>query len=139
MQKISGILPTNARIKSVDVKNSQASRPGAPNFGQRMGSTAADRLSLSEEATDRMMNESLSNYNPKEARHAKIAENMSKNFFDTRLDTKLREPNEESEVRTSGKDAIGRPLPVSSKERSEAKADAEDVGLDDIAAIDLYA
>ncbi|MBX3016688.1 MAG: hypothetical protein KF767_02270 [Bdellovibrionaceae bacterium] len=138
MQKISGILPSNARIKSVDVKNSQATRPGAPNFGQRMGTTAQDRLSLSEEATERMMNDSLSNYNPKEARHARIAEEMNKNFFDTRLNPRLRE-SEASEVRTSGKDSIGRPLHVSSKERAEAKAEIEELGLNDLSSIDLYA
>lgn len=141
MEKISGILPSNSRLKSVDLKNSQPSRPGAPNFGQRMGTTAGDRLSLSEEAAGRVMQETLAGYNPKEARHAKIAEQMNRNFFDTRVGPQLRD-GETTEVRTTSVDRIGRPVAVSSKERAEASAAESAIDFDagdDFSSLDVYA
>lgn len=36
MDKISGILPSNKRIESVDLKNSSPVRSGVPNFGQNV-------------------------------------------------------------------------------------------------------
>jgi hypothetical protein len=57
MEKISGILPASARVKSVDLKNSQPVRPGVPTFGRPEGWTAADRVSLSAVARERASQE----------------------------------------------------------------------------------
>lgn len=153
MEKISGILPSNSRLKSVDLKNSQPSRPGAPNFGQRMGSTSADRLSLSEEATERMMQETLAGYNPREARHAKIAEQMTRNFFETRLGPKLREDETTDAVSTGASTKATSAVdpksaaPNAIKDREVVRADLgsespralESASLDEDANLDLYA
>lgn len=42
VQKISGILPSSARINQVDQKSSPALRPGAPQFGQAELKTKAE-------------------------------------------------------------------------------------------------
>jgi hypothetical protein len=82
MEKISGILPKNPRVTSVDMENSQTVRPGAPNFGQRPGrSDIRDRVSVSGiKKTEDL--ESLKTYKaPKEQARAKIAEEMARKFF----------------------------------------------------------
>jgi hypothetical protein len=85
MDKLSGILPSNARIKSVDLKDAKPRRPGAPSLGVPMGTTSVkDRVNLN--AGIQNPAEDLLVYkNPKEMRHAKIAEETTKKFFETRL------------------------------------------------------
>ena len=84
MEKISSILPSNARIKSVDMKTSHAARPGAPAFGRMMGRTSSeDRVSFSD--MDSMSENLNAGYNPKEARQVKIAEDITNKFFENRL------------------------------------------------------
>lgn len=95
MEKLSSILPSNARIRSVDLKASQASRPGTPNFGQRIGTTAATQekidLGRAAELGRQAMDDTLAIRNPKEAEHRRIAEETTRNFFETRLRTEPRE------------------------------------------------
>ncbi len=43
MEKISSIIPTNHRVKSVDMEDSQPVRPGAPSFGRPVGTTSSYR------------------------------------------------------------------------------------------------
>lgn len=45
MEKISGIIPRNARNSSADVSKSQPVRPGAPSFGRPMGKVTARTFS----------------------------------------------------------------------------------------------
>ena len=40
MEKISGIVPASRRVTSVNLKDSQTMRPGAPNFGAPVGKAA---------------------------------------------------------------------------------------------------
>ena len=125
MEKISGILPSNARIKSVDMKSSHAARPGAPAFGRQMGRTSSeDRVSFGDVTA---VQENLSSgYNPKEARHAKIAEELTKNFFENRLKTDL----EMEKVKTPDERAtMEAPIEVS----------AEDLKVESYEPLDLYA
>lgn len=147
MEKISGILPSNSRIKSVDMKGAHPQRPGTPNFGQKMGTTSQDRMTLSQLATEKAMQESLATYNPREAKHAKIAEDMTRNFFDNRVGPELRE-TEAEDVRTGPTAATGRPAILSSSERALVKADKADAvpvkeGVpdftDDVPSLDVYA
>lgn len=89
MEKISGIIPANARTKSVDVSNSQPVRPGAPTWGRPVGrvSQAAsmiapeDRFSVS---TDRPADVVSPIYNSRaEISRKKVVEDLAKKFFDT--------------------------------------------------------
>lgn len=109
MEKISGILPSNSRIKSVDMKGAHPQRPGTPDFGQKMGSTSQDRISLSEQATEKAFQETLAAYNPREARHAKIAEDMSKSFFQSRMKPELRGTEDTSTVKAPAVARAARP------------------------------
>lgn len=88
MEKISSILPTNSRIRKVDLSNSQPQRPGTPDFGQRMGRNSAvpvDKVTLTSSA-ERAMQDTLGGYNPRETRLAKIAAKVTNDFFETRLE-----------------------------------------------------
>ena len=88
MEKISGIIPANARTRSVDVSNSQPVRPGAPAFGRPEGkvTTAAieDKISLSGLANDRLL-DPVTYKNSAEAAKVKVIKESTQRFFDTRV------------------------------------------------------
>lgn len=136
MEKISSILPSNARIKSVDMKTSHAARPGAPAFGRMMGRTSSqdvpaeavvDRANFGE---SKAANESLAaGYNPKEARHAKIAEDLTRSFFETRLQPSVVDEIEDHEVSE---------LPAKRIESEVVKAVPQDLALER-ESLDVYA
>jgi hypothetical protein len=101
LDKISSILPSNARIKSVDLEGSQAARPGAPTLGRHEGiSTVKDRVSLSEAARGQALRDSfketLGGARAKDAARAKMVAEMTRNFFDNRVKT-VAEPEPVSE------------------------------------------
>ncbi len=83
MEKISNILPKNARIASADLKDAQALRPGAVGLaGQPMGERVRDRVTRS--AIDRVKDLELQKTyqkNQKEAARVKIADDIAKRFF----------------------------------------------------------
>lgn len=90
MDKISSIIPTNARIKSVDLEGSQAARPGAPTLGRHEGiSTVRDRVSLSEDARKASLDDSfkqtMGGARAKDAARAKMVAEINRNFFDSRV------------------------------------------------------
>jgi hypothetical protein len=86
MDKISSILPSSARVQSVDIDESPPVRPGAPALGRKAGrNTVADRVSLSQKAKEMAAQETLAVRNPKEASRAKMVEELNKKFFETRL------------------------------------------------------
>lgn len=86
MDKLSSILPSSPRVKSVDLKNAQPARPGAPLFGRPQGSVSSDRMTLSPAAKDLAFQETLGGRNPKEAAQVQIAKDVTRKFFETRLD-----------------------------------------------------
>ncbi len=89
MEKISGILSPSARVTSVDLEESQPSRPGSPNIGQKQGAVRInDRFNLSQQAKEMASKETVMGRNPKEAARSKIVSDMAKSFFETRLKEK---------------------------------------------------
>ncbi len=79
MDKISRILPGNARVNSVDMTGSQPVRPGVPEFGRNVGiSDVKDRVTITA-ANDGPVNSVYKN--PKEMIKAQIAEDVSRRFF----------------------------------------------------------
>lgn len=86
MEKLSSILPSNARIRSVDTKDSKPARPGAPSFGRPQGTLSVqDRFSVSREAVDRAAQDLSALRNGKEFARARMVEDISNKFFETRL------------------------------------------------------
>ena len=87
MDKISGILPSNARLKSVDMKGAHPVRPGVPEFGQPVGSTSSmrDRISISAQNGSGPEQDLLTYKNPRDSYHSHIAEELSKRFFESRM------------------------------------------------------
>lgn len=94
MDKLSNLLPASPRVKSVDLKNAKPVRPGAPNFGAPNGMTSKDRdrISLSDEGKDLAFQDSMGMKNPREGLRAQMAEEVTKRFFETRLNQP--EPNQ---------------------------------------------
>lgn len=88
MEKISGIIPSSARTRSVDVSSSQPVRPGAPTWGRPTGRvtpaqtiTPEDRVTMS--ATDALENTKAPIYNNKaEVSRAKVVTDLAKKFFE---------------------------------------------------------
>lgn len=85
MDKISGIIPSNARTRSVDTSNSQPVRPGAPTYGRpegRVTKAVEDKVTLSSVAAERPL-EKPPTYDRglTEAKKTKIARDMTDRFF----------------------------------------------------------
>ncbi len=103
MEKLSSILPNSPRVKSVDLSEAKPRRPGAPSFGVPMGTTSTkDRVTMSS-GTDEAAKDLLTYKNPKDARGAKIAEDISRKFFETRL---LKEEPTSAKAEALAEDAI---------------------------------
>ncbi len=90
MEKISSILPSNPRVKSVDMEDAHPIRPGVPAFGRPVGTTSSqrneDKVTVSQKAKELLNNETiLSKSNKKPDRGAEIADAVTKKFFETRL------------------------------------------------------
>lgn len=80
MEKISGILPEKPRLRA-EKESLPPVRPGAPAFGRAEGSSEIrDRVTLS--SMKNIGPQEFQNYkNPKEAKHVKIVEDLSRKFF----------------------------------------------------------
>ncbi|MCE3010066.1 MAG: hypothetical protein LW875_05595 [Proteobacteria bacterium] len=105
MEKLSGILPSNARLKSVDVKDSKPVRPGAPDFGRPKGSNSVqDRMNISAQALQLAADDHLAFKDPKEASRSQIVKNVTDNFFNNRLREAL--PATESVVSDESDDVV---------------------------------
>ena len=86
MDKISSILKTSPRVQSVDPKSITPGRPGAPGMGRPQGRISSqDRFSVSDVAKEKAFQETLAIRNPREDRHSKIAEQTTREFFETRF------------------------------------------------------
>lgn len=89
MEKISGILASSARVTSVDLDEAPPARPGSPNVGQKQGVVRInDRFNLSQRAKEMAAQDTMMKVNPREQAKAKIVEDQSRAFFQTRLDKK---------------------------------------------------
>ncbi len=85
MEKLSSILPSNPRVKSVDMTDAQPRRPGAPAFGAPVGrNTVQDRVSLSQAQMPEMIKDAAT-YNPRDFRSSKTTDFKTKDFFNNRL------------------------------------------------------
>lgn len=86
MEKLSSILPSSPRIKSVDLDEAPVARPGSPRFGKKQGrNTIADQVTVSAQARARADEAQKVGRDPKEIARGKMVEDLSKNFFETRL------------------------------------------------------
>ncbi len=86
MEKLSSILPSKARITSVDTEGTAPARPGAPGNGRPAGTSAVrDRAIISAQAKEMAAKETLLGRNGKEASRAKSVEEINRKFFETRL------------------------------------------------------
>lgn len=91
MEKISGILPANARTRSVDNSRTQPVRPGAPSLGRPMGrvtqapvnvpTVIEDRINFST-AEKAMAAQPTTYKNRVEAARSKIVDDLAKKFFE---------------------------------------------------------
>jgi hypothetical protein len=89
MEKISRIIPANARTQSAEVAAAQPARPGSPAFGRPMGRVTKtpvfveDRLTISAGKPQvPAVPGTYGNTKPEIAR-AKVVEDLAKKFFDT--------------------------------------------------------
>lgn len=121
MEKISGIIPANARTRSVDVSNSQPVRPGAPTWGRRTGHvtqaetiTPEDRVSLSSDKAVKEPTAPIYN-NRAEMTRAKVVDQLATKFFDTKNDVRGTEMAKSEETLAAVEDAQER-APVSIKD-----------------------
>lgn len=59
MKKISGIIPADKRITTVDLRSGGAMRPGMPSFGRRIGSSPLQRpeFHTTQQAMDKFRNQ----------------------------------------------------------------------------------
>lgn len=96
MQKISGILPANARVTTVDMKASGVARPGMPSWGREVGVPIAAEKRMQQEAAtkasivhkEQMQLREGSAKDP----HVAIVEKMTENFFVNRAAEPKEEP-----------------------------------------------
>lgn len=106
MEKISSILPSNSRVKSVDLEDSHPVRPGTPTFGRKEGwNSAKDKVTLSSVGVDAEKGvppspKEIVYKNPREVSRAKMVEEVNRKFFNTRLDSKVEPVKLQSEVKT---------------------------------------
>lgn len=112
MDKLSSILPSTARTRSVDMADSKPVRPGAPVYGdQKVGTTSVkDRVSLGQGLKSELSKDTLTYKNPRDVSRAKMVEEINAKFFETRLAGK--DKPEEKEI---------------SLEMPKALPDAEDI------------
>ena len=83
MNKISGILPSSARVTSVDLKASGTARPGGPNFGRPVGRSAPARADLSTAQKAMVELDKLERMKPPLEPQVKIVHDMADKFFMT--------------------------------------------------------
>lgn len=87
MEKLSSILPASPRIKSVDLSEAKPRRPGSPTFGVPEGTTSSqrDRVSISSRDSIEALKDNGTYKNPRDFKTSKMAEEVTKKFFETRL------------------------------------------------------
>jgi hypothetical protein len=126
LDKISSILPGNARIQSVDTENSQAARPGASTLGRHAGiSTVHDRVSLSEAARHASLEDSfkdtMGGARSKDMQRAKMVAEINRNFFENRVKPVAEKPPAEETAETAMETADTLNLPQKNMTRDSAR------------------
>lgn len=92
MDKLSSIIPSTSRVTSVNLDEAPPARPGAPTFGRKEGvSTVRDRVSLQNSLREASA-DTMYGRNPQEAAKAKIVDNITQKFFNTRLTDVEKQP-----------------------------------------------
>ena len=83
MEKISGILPANSRITSVDIKKGGTARSGTPNFGRDVGLSSPDRRALAKSIGGDAMSrhQELMDARHNSEKQVKIIERLNNDFF----------------------------------------------------------
>lgn len=95
MEKLSRILPASPRVKSVDIDEAHPVRPGAPSFGNPVGANPLrDRLTFSDEALQKSSEGTVLSGREKDARSAKLIEDMSRRFFETRVQSPIKDSSD---------------------------------------------
>lgn len=78
MEKISGIIPSSARVTNVDMKDAQPVRSGVPAFG---GPQAATRTGNNERLSSTDMMAGQPSWRQKDAAKAGIVNDVAQSFF----------------------------------------------------------
>lgn len=82
MEKISGIVPATSRVTSVNLKESQTMRPGAPGFGAPVGKAAingGNQPTTAEKAV--AAHNALMSRRSGDAHHPQLIKDMTDKFF----------------------------------------------------------
>jgi len=126
MEKISGILAASPRVKSVDLEDAPPARPGAPAMGRKPGrNSIADRVTLSQKAKEIAGQDTMMKKNPKDAASARMVEELSRKFFETRVKPVEKEISQSEAVVEN----------ISEKTVSEPKADFSRDELDSLSEV----
>lgn len=89
MEKISGIVGSNPRLKSTDLQSSSAIRPGMPTFGRPVGeSTIAQRKDLTTAQKANMIREKMA-LDKKTMYEVRAIERMQEQFFVNKPDIQV--------------------------------------------------
>ncbi|MEI7973957.1 MAG: hypothetical protein WCH11_06280 [Bdellovibrio sp.] len=115
MEKISGILPSRPRLKSVDLQSAHPIRPGVPSFGRPVGSTSVqrDRVNLSMQARE-LASQAMA-FTPKQASELSktaLADKLGRDFFASRLEDSLDRDAKLSEIDSGSPSAFSGPESV---------------------------
>lgn len=82
MEKISGIIPSSARVTSVDMKESPPVRSGTPTFGRAESVPSARKAKIGETASIAAgMNKERLDWKSKDMQNAAVARDLSDRFF----------------------------------------------------------
>lgn len=84
MEKISGIIPSSARVSSVDLRDSHPVRPGVPSFGRLVGSSPPSQR-ITRSHLDTMLERPMTDREVQQYGKAKIIDDLSSGFFMRRL------------------------------------------------------
>jgi hypothetical protein len=127
LDKISSIIPGNARIQSVDDEGSQAARPGSSTLGRHAGiTTVHDRVSLSDAARNAALKENfkdtMGGARAKDMARAKMVAEINRNFFENRLKTVAQPSPAAEETSTAAMEAADEfETPVKNMDRDSAR------------------
>lgn len=138
MEKISGIVPASARVKSVNLREGQPVRPGAPPFGRPMGKSALaeqNAKTTAEKAMDE--HNRLMQIRSGDKAGPEIITDMADRFFMQRssgpgeeiedIDVNYKLDRPMTEQLSSSYSEIGLPGQASEAQRAEASAIEDEV------------
>lgn len=103
MDKISGIIPSSARLTSVDMRDSSPVRPGTPSFGRSEGGSALKDsakgagLATAQKAVNQQSE--IQDWRSKDSQQAALASELSDKFF--ARNQKMAEPMKDTEPKAN--------------------------------------